>query len=160
VTATADSLRYIASSTTWLAHHRDAEEAFDELEHICALVDTAIDTRPAQVYAGPCDICRRDMYAKEGASDVECRLCHLTYPMDTRREYLLELVGDQLATAAMLSAALATLGEPVTPDAIRAWATRGRLTAKGKDHRGRPTYRVEDVRRLAATMKRRGGKAA
>lgn len=160
MTATADSLRYIASSTTWLAHHRDAEEAFDELEHICALVDTAIDTRPPQVYAGPCDVCRKDMYATEGASEVECRLCQLTYPMDDRREYLLELVADQLATASTLAAALAPLGENITADAIRAWATRGRLTAKGKDHRGRPLYRVEDVRALIKTMKRRGGKAS
>lgn len=152
--STADALRYIAANTTWLAHHRDAEEAFDELEHICAVVDVAIDSRPPQVYAGPCDVCRRDMYAKEGAATVECRLCSLTYEMGPRRDYLLDLVADQLATASMLSAALATLGEPVTPDAIRKWAERGRLIAKGKDHRGRPTYRVEDVRRLAATMHR------
>ena len=160
MTATADALRYIAGNVTFLAHHRDAEEAFDELQHICALVDTAIDSRPPQVYAGPCDVCRRDMYAKEGAAEVECRLCHLTYPMEFRREYLLELVADQLATASQLAAALAPLGENVNADTIRAWASRGQIMAKGKDHRGRPTYRVEDVRRLIATMKPRGKKTA
>ena len=162
MTATADALRYIAGNVTFLANHRDAEEAFDELEHICALVDIAIDSRPSQVYAGPCDVCRRDMYAKEGAPDVECRLCHLTYPMETRRDYLLELVADQLATASQLAAALAPLGENVTADTIRKWASpeRARLFAKGHDHRGRPLYRVEDVRKLIATMKPRGKRAA
>jgi hypothetical protein len=160
MTATADALRYLAAQTGWLAHHRDAEQAFYELEHICALVDTSIDTRPPTVYAGPCDVCRKDMYAAEGAEAVVCRLCDMTYDMSARREHLLDLVADQLATASDISAAIADLGEHVTPDVIRKWAERDRLFAKGKDHRGRPLYRVEDVRKLAATMKRRGAASA
>lgn len=159
MTTTADSLRYIASNATWLAHHRAAEEAFDELEHICALVDIAIDSRPPQVYAGPCDVCRKDMYAQQGAETVECKLCHLSYPMDERRQTLLSKVADQLDTAANISAAVTDLGENVTPEVIRKWAERGRLLAKGKDHRGRPTYRVGDVLDLRKTMKRRDTKA-
>lgn len=160
MTATADALRYIAGNVTFLSHHRDAEEAFDELEHICSLVDTAIDSRPPQVYAGPCDVCRRDMYAKEGAPDVECHLCHLTYPMEFRREYLLDKVVDQLANAATIAGAVTKLGEDVTPEDIRKWAERGRLLAKGHDHRGRPLYRVGDVLDLRKTMKRRGKAAS
>ena len=142
MTATADALRYIAGNVTFLSHHRDAEEAFDELEHICSLVDTAIDSRPPQVYAGPCDVCRRDMYAKEGAPDVECHLCHLTYPMEFRREYLLDKVVDQLANAATIAGAVTKLGEDVTPEDIRKWAERGRLLGNGIYNRGGFLFRV------------------
>lgn len=156
MTATTDALRYIAGNVTHLAHHEAAVDAFDELEHICALVDIAIDSRPPQVYAGPCEVCRRDLYAKEGAAEVECKLCHLTYQMEDRRDYLLNAVGDQLANAATIAGAVTNLGEDVTPEDIRKWAERGRLMAKGKDHRGRPLYRVGDVLELRKTMQRRG----
>jgi hypothetical protein len=153
--STTTPLLYLADHTEWLAHHRDAEAAFDELEHICALVDTMIDSRPASIYAGPCDVCRRDMYAKQDADVAECKLCNITFPMAERREKLLESVADQLETAANISAAVTDLGEPVTPEVIRKWAERGRLIPKGKDHRGRPMYRVGDVLDLRRTLKRR-----
>lgn len=155
MTATADALRYIAANTAWLAHHLEAGQAFDELEYVCKLVDTAIDSRPPHVYAGPCDVCRKDMYAEQGAEVVVCRLCNLSYPMAERQEHLLRLVADQLDTASNISAAVTELGENVTPDVIRKWAERGRLIAKGHDHRGRPMYRVGDVLELRKTMRRR-----
>ncbi|MGZ4518890.1 MAG: hypothetical protein ACXVX9_12180 [Mycobacteriaceae bacterium] len=155
MTATADALRYIANNVGWLAHHQEALQAFDELEHISALVDIAIDTKPPQSYAGRCDVCRKDMYAEQGAESVECKVCRINYPMADRRDHLLSLVADQLDTASNLSAAITELGENVTPEVIRKWAERGRLIAKGKDHRGRPTYRVGDVLELRKTMKRR-----
>ena len=155
MTSTADALRYIADNTSWLAHHPDADQAFDELEHIAALVDSAIDTTPPKMYAGPCDVCRKDMYADPEAGVVECKVCQLVYPMEGRRDHLLSLVADQLDTASNISAAIADLGENVTPEVIRKWAQRGRLIAKGRDHRGHPTYRVGDVLDLRKTMKRR-----
>ena len=155
MTTTADALRYVADGASWLARHPDAPQAFDELEHIAALVDVAIDTRPPQMYAGPCEICRKDMYAQPDAEHVECKVCRISYPMADRRDHLLSLVADQLDTASNISAAIAGLGENVTPDVIRKWAERGRLIAKGHDHRGRPTYRVGDVLDLRKTMKRR-----
>lgn len=159
MTTTADTLRFLADHTGWLAHHPLADEAFDELEHISALVDTSIDSRPPKLYAGPCDICRKDMYADPEAVAVECKVCRINYPMDQRREDLLRRVSDQLDTASNISAAITDLGENVTPEVIRKWAERGRLLAKGKDHRGRPTYRVGDVLELRKTMKRRDSRA-
>lgn len=155
MSATADALAYLAANTGWLAHQQDAEQAFDELEHVCALVDTMIDTRPGLIYAGPCDICQRDMYAKQDASEARCDLCNIGYPMEERRANLLDKVVDQLDTAANIAAAVTDLGQPVNADAIRKWAERGRLIPKGKDHRGRPTYRVGDVIDLCRTMRRR-----
>lgn len=155
MTATPDAMRYIAANVGWLAHHREAEAAFDELEHICALVDLAIDSHPPKLYAGRCDVCRKDIYADQGAQVVKCDVCRISYPMEERREHLLRLVADQLDTAANISAAITDLGENVTPEVIRKWAERGRLIAKGKDHRGRPTYRVGDVLELRKTMTRR-----
>jgi len=150
MTTTADALRYVADSASWLARHPDAPQAFDELEHIAALVDVAIDVKPPTVYAGPCDVCRRDVYAAEGAETAECRPCHLVYPMRERREWLLKTLEDRLERSTDIARALTVYGMEVTRKRIDNWHSDGMLMPHGRDFRDRPLYRVGDVMRLVS----------
>jgi hypothetical protein len=139
------ALLYLATRTHWLAHHQAAEEAFDELEHVVGLIETTIDIPVAGTYAGPCNVCRADMYAKPDAQTVECRPCNLTYDMAARREWLLSSAEDRLERSTDVARALVAYGRSITRKRIDVWASRGQLPAKGKDASGRPLYRVGDV---------------
>jgi hypothetical protein len=154
--STAELLRFIADNLDWLAHREDAETAFDELGTVHLLLEVTIGARVLGPYAGPCDVCGRDMYARTGATIVECRHCALEWDLEPRRAWLLGQVGDQLATAADLSRALGGLGVDVRPETIRKWRERKLLHPAGTDRSGRPLYRVRDVQQLVARPTRHG----
>ena len=154
--STPELLRFIADHLDWLAHRDDAETAFDELGTVHMLFEVTIGARVVGPYAGPCDICGRDLYAKTGATIVECRHCALEWDLEPRRAWLLGQVGDQLATAADLARALAGLGVDVNPASIRKWRERKLLHPAGTDRSGRPLYRVRDVQELIARVPRHG----
>lgn len=139
--------RWLLARHAALCGYPAAEEAVDQ---ICAAVrnaERAIDRPAERWFAGPCS-CGTDLYAKPGAPVVTCRDCGLTYDVADRRKWLLEASEDQLAYGALIAHALTTMGQPVTPERIRTWAARGRIIAHGTDPRGRPQYRVGDVREL------------
>lgn len=140
--------RWLADQTTWLRHRDYGPEALDELDHCWHLLRTTIDRPPKRTYAGPCDHCRRDMYAAQGAPSVQCRDCGATYDVNARREWLLEQADHTLAHASLIARALDELGEPIKSDRIRQWASRGRLIPKATDHAGRALYAVHEVRAL------------
>lgn len=142
-----DALRFVARHADWLMHRPEAEQAYDELTAVVEGARRTIDTRGGQQYAGPCDVCERDMYAATGAAVVECKPCGVSHDMADRREWLLSAAEDRLATAAELARAVSGLGQPVTAATIRQWASRGRLAAHGMDGT-RPRYRVGDVTQL------------
>ena len=140
-------LRFLADQLPWIAHRPEAVEALEEIRAAISLFDAALEV-PRKVYAGPCDICGRDMYANEGSREVECRPCAWVYPLQARRDWLLQMADDMLAPAVDIARGLSDLGEVVNADVIRKWADRERLTVRGKDIRGRSLYRVGDVREL------------
>jgi LSD1 subclass zinc finger protein len=150
--STPTALRYLADQAGWLAHQTYAEEAFDELEHCVGVIESAIDLPTPGVYAGPCDVCRHDLYAKPGAESVECRPCHLTYDMALRREWLLSSAEDRLERSTYIARALTAYGSPVTRKRIDRWHSDGQLMHKSMDRSGHPLYRLGDVRRLVDTM--------
>lgn len=143
--STATALRYLADQTGWIAHHPDAVQAFDELEHCVGLIESAIDLPVASVYAGPCDACRADLYAKQGAETVECRPCDLVYQMDARREWLLRSAEDRLERSTDVARALTAYGRHITRKRIDVWGSRGLIVAHSHDRSGNPLYRVGDV---------------
>lgn len=145
--STTDLLRYLADSTDWLAHRGDgqAETAFDELEAIARLVESTVDTRDPGSYAGPCDICSLDMYARPGATIVRCRMCDVEYDLAPRRRKLLDKAKGKLATATDCARALTGVGVPVTAERIRQWVARGHLKPAGTDLQKKPLYRIRDV---------------
>ena len=146
--------RWLLNHVTWLRHHRAGAEAVEEITNIVAQVWRAIDRPAGRWFAGPCDQCERDLYAKTGADSVTCRDCDLVYDVGARRTWLLEQANDHLLTAAEMARAVSWLGtEPLTADRIRKWAERKRIIARGHAiHRGNeiPTYLVSDVVNLMA----------
>ena len=140
--------KFIGEWVWWLRKRPEAPEAYSDLLMVDMQLERVID-RPAPLkYAGPCNICRKDLYAREGAGTVDCRPCDRTYDMDQRREYLLEVVEDRLERASHIARAVTDLGSPISADRIRKWAERGRLLPHATDGLGRPLYRVGDVTEL------------
>ena len=149
-----EALTYLARHTTWLMHRQEAEQAYDELIHACVTIRNAVDAGAEQRYAGPCDVCGRDMYAAPAAAFALCAPCNLEYPMEARRAWLLQASEDRLVPASELARAVTALGAAVAAETVRKWASRGRIVAHG--HIGaRPLYRVGDVLDLIGEDARR-----
>jgi hypothetical protein len=146
----AELLRYVADNLEWLSHRPEGPDAFDELHFVLTLVESTIGARVLGPYAGPCDVCGRDMYARTGALVVECRPCNLIYDVEPRRAWLLEQAADELRGAAEMARVLSGFGLAITDERIRKWADRDDLKAAGVDRAGRPLYRVRDVQKLLA----------
>jgi len=144
---------WLAGHVDWLRHRADAPEAFDELHYAAAMVRAAVQGPTDRWYAGPCgeqlpetgEQCAAELYARPGSTVVRCTACGFQHDADARKQWLLDAVEDILAPASMLAAAATSLGRPITAAAIRGYAHRGRLMAKGLDAWARPTYRFGDV---------------
>jgi len=137
--------KFIAAHVWWLRHRPEAPEAYSDLLAIASQLERIIDNPPTLKYAGPCNICRKDLYAREGAGKVECRPCGMSYDMDGRREWLLECAEDRLERASLIAQGVTDLGSPISADRIRKWAQRGQLIPHATDRLGRPLYRIGDV---------------
>ena len=143
---TPEDLRYLADNIGWLAHQTQALAAFDELGHIARLVESTIrQPPPAFWYAGPCDTCHRDMYARYGDPEVTCVSCNLIYDVEDRRAWLLTVVRDRLERAVVLCRALSAFGHDVSRQRLGMWQTRGLLAPRAHDEKGYPLYRVGDI---------------
>jgi ribosomal protein L37AE/L43A len=152
---TVHAAKFIGEYVWWLRHRPEAPEAFKDLTLADRDLERVIDRPAPMKYAGPCNICRKDLYVREGAAMVECRPCGMTYDMDQRREYLLKCAEDRLERAAQIARAVTDLGSPISADRIRKWAERGRLLPHATDPRGRPLYRVGDVTELLRSEPRK-----
>lgn len=128
-----------------IAAHEWAAETLHNLRRASAHATRVIDRPADRTFAGPCDECGRDLYAKPDATTVDCTTCGLTYDVRARREWLLRVIDDQLATATEIARALTSLDLPVTSERIWQWRHRDRIEQRGTDRRGRPMYRVGDV---------------
>jgi hypothetical protein len=147
VSDTAADLRYLADNVGWLAHQTYALAAFEELTHAAAvIIESAIrQPPPALWYAGPCDTCRRDLYARYGEPEVTCTGCNLIYDVEDRREWLLTVVEDRLERAVVICRALSAFGHDVSRHRLGMWQTRGLIAPRSHDEKGYPLYRVGDV---------------
>lgn len=135
-----------------LAHRQSAAEAAEEISWLASALLRAVDRPPERAYAGPCDGCGEDLYARLGAQSVRCVGCSRTYDAAARRKWLLAEAEDVLAHAALLARAITVLREPIEARRIRVWATRGLISERSTDRTGRPLYRVGDVLDLLARM--------
>jgi hypothetical protein len=148
-------LCYLAANVDWLMHRPDAADALDELHAALDQLRDVVDTAPDLWYAGPCNVCGRDLYCKPEAAEVECRQCGLVYPMTDRRAWLLAHVDDQLARTVDVARALSGFGYDVTRHRIATWRDRGKIEPAGVDEQGRSLYRVGDVRDLLEADERK-----
>lgn len=153
---------YLLGHADWIRTQHWAPEILDELDDLEAQLRRMVDRPADKWFAGPCDICKRDLYAKVGAKTVECNDCDRVYDIAVRRAALLAEAEDYLANATELARAVSWLGsEPLTAARVWKWAERGRITAKQHvEIRGRqiPQYRIGDALDLLAidTTKKAG----
>jgi hypothetical protein len=131
----------------WLRHHPAGGEALDEIRDAVRAARRVVDRPADRLYAGPCQGCGTDLYARVEAVYVTCPngMCETTYGVDELRVWLLKAVEDILATTAEISRALTSLAVPVTPSAIRGYAHRGQLLRRGVNEGASPLYRLGDV---------------
>lgn len=154
-------------AATWLRDRvgliARSDAAPDVVDEIHAAVDQArhdTDRAADRLFAGPCDTCGDVLWARLNATVATCRTCEAAYDLADRRAWLLAAADDELVTAIDASRALTRLGLEVTPERIRQWAHRGRLTPQGTETRaGRqlPLYRLGDLTQL---LDQTGGTAA
>jgi hypothetical protein len=154
--------RYLLGHADWIRTKDWAPEILDELDDLEAQLRRMVDRPADKWFAGPCDGCERDLYAKVGAKTVDCADCDRSYDIEARRAALLAEAEDYLANATELARAVSWLGsEPLTAARIWKWAERGRITAKQHvEIRGKqvPQYRIGDALDLLAndTTKKAG----
>lgn len=141
---------WLLDRVEWIRHRPEADQIIDELTYIVGELRRAVDRPADRWYAGPCDECGDDLYARQNAAQVECRACGAVYDVTARRDWLLAAAEDTVGGPAMISAALSVLNAPVDAARIRKWAERGRLTQYATDARGRALYRIGDVRALVS----------
>lgn len=143
---------YLLGHIDWIRTQIWAPEILDELQHIEGALRRVIDRPAGKWFAGPCDTCERDMYARDGALQVHCDDCDLDYPVAERRDWLWEQAQDVHATAAEIARAVSWIGgTPLADTRIRKWVERKRLIVRGHiTIRGRvlPLYRLGDVTAL------------
>ena len=139
--ANVQTLRLLPAACEW-------EEA---ISHSVERAMTVCDRPPEQWYAGACSECGEDLYPSVEDTVVECKCGH-TWSVAARRAELLHAVRDVVAPGPAIAKALSTIGtKPVTPDRLRKWRHRGRLTVRHMTANP-PTnwYRVGDVLDLLA----------
>lgn len=152
---------WLSGCLEWLRHRPDAAKTLKTLETAAQTIVSLVDSPPPLEYAGPCyaDLgdgsCQEHLYAIKGAPIVRCPACGSRDTMTGRREWLLGEADGVLAHAALIAAALTSLGRPVTASSVRNLAARGRIVARGHDERGRPLYRVGEVRAVLVDIARR-----
>jgi LSD1 subclass zinc finger protein len=116
--------RYIASNVVLIRHHcAEAARLHAELLD-CARNGWRIINRPNDVCCGPCPTmiqqdkelkpCGTLLYAEEGATGVQCYLCHTNHSVETLRDMLKQQVSGMLFTRAELVNLMATrLNDPI-----------------------------------------------
>ncbi|MEU7677937.1 hypothetical protein AB0C42_24355 [Micromonospora taraxaci] len=158
---------YLLGNLDWLRHRPEAEEAFPQLSAAAATIVRIVDAPPPLWYAGPCweqptdqygptgGRCEEELYARTDDGTVRCPACKARHDVRERRAWLLGEADGVLGHAALIAAALTVLDRPVTSSMVRNLAHRGRIGAHGQDDRGRPLYRVGEVRQVLAETARR-----
>lgn len=135
---------------------RAATEAIRACERI-------IDLPPDRSYAGPCPECKRDLYHRPDAAEVNCHGCGQRWDVAEVTVWMQDRIRDHmdglLVTAREGSTLLSRAGIETTQRAIDKWHERGLLLEAGHvapEGGGRPRrlYRWDDVLALAARNQR------
>lgn len=161
--STAGQARWLLRHLRVLLGRHNAPAAVEQLTTAIRQARHVIDRPLDQVYAGPCDLCGRDMYAQPGASRATCPVCvdgeghRVGYGVRHRREWMLSEVEEMRLSAVEVARALTSLACPIRPALLATWVQRRRLVSVGTNAHGKPLYRVGDVMALMETQESKGG---
>ena len=148
--STADMAAWLLNHIEWLRHHRAGHEAVEEITSAVYEAARVIDRPPERIYAGPCQECGEDLYAKSGAATVKCRLCGEGHDVAAMQEWMKSQVYGRLVTAREGAALLSRFALPTKQATIDTWVQRKRLVPKGHNPEGRRLYLFDDLVALAA----------
>jgi hypothetical protein len=152
---------WLLAAVPWFRVHPDGAVLAAELASLHARVLEAVDRPPDMVYLGVCSAvlrggeCPEDIYSEWGEAYVRCRRCRTDHDVQARRDMLLSVIADQLATGPDIARGLSGLDMAVTPERIRQWKHRKRIVVRAPNHHGDPMYRVGDVIDLVLAENRR-----
>jgi hypothetical protein len=133
-----------------------ADEMHQALTAAVQLATEVIDRPPERRFVGWCPgddgaPCGAALYAPTGHAIIRCARCGATWDVEASRAALFAAADDVIADGATLARAC---GIPLPT--MRSWRRRGHLLQATDPHgrpmcdgRGRPLYRLADVRRLA-----------
>lgn len=171
--------RWLAAQVPWIRTQHNGGEWVRWLTSWIAAAAAAVDRPAARAYLGPCGgflpavddrvqpRCTNQLYALPGKDRVECRVCGAVVDVADRQTELLGLAHGKRLNATHMALALSGFGFDVTPNLIRAWASRGLLAPAwedvvvpwapviARDSRGRPLYVVADALAALDEMRRR-----
>ena len=147
---TAQSMaRWLSQRLGRLVRHPAAGEAHGEITAAVQRAQRVTDRPAERQFAGRCPGCGEALYAKPGASRVQCRECDAdAVDVNEQWDAMLGALADQLMPAHQAADVLTRLAAPLPAATVRKWAERGRLIAHGHDAHGHGLYRVSDVRDL------------
>jgi hypothetical protein len=146
--------RWLLWRVDGLMLHEAASEAVDEITSAVAHCHRLVDRPPERRYIGPCAGCGRDLYAKPGAKDGQCRWCEHEWTTIEREEWMKAAMVGKIVTAREGSTLLGRLGMSTAQDTIDKWRQRKRITECGHNAQGHRLYRWDDLRRLAESETR------
>ena len=141
--------KWMLHHVTWIRHHRAGADCVEEILSVVNDARRLVDRPAPRVYAGPCQDCGKDMYAKPDASTVMCRPCGLEYSVSEMQAWMWRETRERLVTAKEAVVLFGRFGFVVPQKTIEKWRQRKRLSEHGEDRNGRTLYRFEDVWVLA-----------
>lgn len=137
--------RWLSQRLERLVRHPAAGEAHGEIVTAVRAAQRVTDRPAERQFAGRC-ACGAALYAKPGASRVQCRDCDAeAVDVGEQLDRMREHVRDQLAHPTGASVLLARLEIKAPESTIRRWAGQRRILAHGTDARGRSLYRIGDI---------------
>lgn len=152
-----DMAAWLTRHPSWMTGHPAAAELYDEITAAVARAQRVVDRRADRRFAGACGAvienvtCVEYLFAHLDQPFIRCPTCGSLWDVDERRRYLIGYAEARVPmTAAEIAEHLSGAGVTVTAAAIRAYKARDRIHAVGKDHRGNPTYYIQDVRTALA----------
>lgn len=138
---------------TWVRLHPAADDLFAELTEAIGDLHRIVDRSTGKRWVGNCqyeekdELCDTPLYAEDGDRMVRCRTCGCEWDVAQMRSWwVYRAEVKKPMTPVQLSSIFAAAGVRVTPAQIRAFAARNRITSKGDNARGHPTYLIADVR--------------
>lgn len=151
----ADLARWLITRHSDLIVHPAAGDACSEIHYAVTQAWRVVDAPPERVFLGACTECSADLFAPVDATVVRCRDCTTEHdPADLRDALTAKLDGHLVTATEFAGYAVRYLGvNPKTQERlegrVRAWASRGRVEAVGRQTRQdgppQPTYRFGDL---------------
>lgn len=153
--------RWLLWRVDGLTFHELGPDAWEEITNATAEARRIVFRKPQpKVYLGACttivggEECGHAIYATKGDEKGRCVApdCRTEFPVAESQENLLKALDGRLLTAADVATTATYMALPVTRDRIRkqinTWHKRKRLTSRGVDEKGDPTFNFGEVRKL------------